>query len=81
MLYGTTVTKRFYEENIFDCWHYAERAQATRVRAAGRIAASAAKPQKQVTYAVNVFWPWFVLVLSDTLLWLERKLTPVSNFE
>ena len=59
----------------------AERAQATRARAAGTIAASAAKPQKQVTKAVNVFWPWLILVLSVTLLWLERKLTPVSNFE
>lgn len=57
----------------------AERAQATRVRAAGTIAALAAKPQEQVTYAVSVFWPWLILVLSATLLWLERKLTPVNN--
>ncbi len=59
----------------------AERAQATQVRAAGTVAASAAKSQEQVTKAVSVFWPWLILVLTATLLWLERKLTPVSNLE
>ena len=57
----------------------AERAQATRARAAGTIATSANESQKEVTKAVNVFWPWLILVLSATLLWLERKLTPVST--
>lgn len=58
-----------------------QRVQATRARAAGTIAASANASQKQVTRAVSVFWPWLILVLSATLLWLERKLTPVSKPE
>jgi hypothetical protein len=50
------------------------RVVATRAKASGSNAEPSATSVKRTTAPLDVFWPWLILVLSATLLWLERKL-------
>ena len=50
------------------------RVMATRAKASGSKAELSATSIKRTTAPLDVFWPWLILVLSATVLWLERKL-------
>jgi len=51
-----------------------KRVDASRVRAVFKPIKKTESPAKWASDPVDVFWLWLILVLSATLLWLERKL-------
>ena len=51
-----------------------QRVQATRTKATIRTSMPREAPAKWVSEPISPFWLWLTLVLSATLLWLERKL-------
>jgi len=62
-----------FDNHQWQAWQHRERVAATRSRAAGNRAEMAPGPAKQVPQAVDTFWFWVLLVISSTLLWLERR--------
>jgi len=51
-----------------------QRVQATRAKAGRTTPMSRETPAKWVSEPISPFWIWLILVLSATVLWLERKL-------
>ena len=51
-----------------------ERVYASRNKAANSASRAPVESLKQISEPVDVFWPWLILILSATILWLERKL-------
>jgi hypothetical protein len=51
-----------------------QRVQATRTKAISSSHLPREAPEKWVSEPISPFWLWLTLVLSGTILWLERKL-------
>lgn len=54
--------------------HRKQRVQSTRAMAAGSSTPLPPTANQQLSEPISPFWPWLMLVLSCTILWLERKL-------